>query len=112
LAIVAERQLRKIFANGNPGGDRLMPTLTRRHLLAGAAATAACAAMPAAAAIEAAAEAPIVMMGGSQFFYGTFGPENFGADGDTFIDIITDDVWQKASGAWRLVANVGDRGKA
>jgi hypothetical protein len=30
-----------------------MPTLTRRHLLAGAAATAACAAMPAAVAIEA-----------------------------------------------------------
>lgn len=74
-------------------------SISRRQILVGAAATAAVAAMP----LAVAEEAPIVMAGGSQFLYGTFGPDSIGSDGDTFIDIITDDVWQKAGGAWRLL---------
>jgi hypothetical protein len=83
-----------------------MPALTRRQILAGAASTAAVAAMPAAA-IGAPETAPVMMKSGSAVLrYGNFDPESFGVDGDTYIDIITDNVWQKTAGAWRMVANI------
>jgi hypothetical protein len=80
-----------------------MPTLTRRHLLAGAAATAACAAMPAAAAIEAVGGAPVMEVG-SLLMAGGFDPlAAIGDDGDFYIDVTNGNVWNKVVGAWKLV---------
>jgi hypothetical protein len=77
-------------------------TFSRRQIIAGAAASAAVAAVPVCAIAEVVETAP-VLSGGRALLHGAFEPEDIGVDGDFYVDIITNDVWHRARGTWKMI---------